>query len=1837
MLNLNRLLLALSFFLLICFSKSFNAIGQCVCSNCLSIPTYSVDDVCPGATVNLHPTVVGLDPDPTLPVTYTWTGPGSISTPNALTTDVTLPAIAGPSTYNLTVTGWCSNIVPNGDFEAGGPDFYYAPCCYTYGTSTTGSVVVTNIPPALTGPFSYCNLPSYPAGAADHTSYGPGNYLLVDGATSGTTNVPFWRKQLYICSNTTYTFSIWVSVFDIQFSGGPIIKVRLGNVITPLQWTPGPFNTCDASWHQYTGTFTSGSTPGIDCGNIDLSISDENKAGYANDFAVDDISLKRQSTVSTSVTVTPDHSPIIDAITTTCLCSGITESLTVTGATGDVVKVKIHSGSISGSVVWSTPGTGYTIPTGGTGNITILPSLAPGTYVAEITEVKPSGCPVFVPVSIPQTFTVYPSGGAGTVNGQTTICKGSTATFTCSLLPTFTGLWTSSNTSVAQVNSSTGVVQGIGAGTAIISFTTTSACCGSNTTTLSVTVLNTDPGVIGGPSHNVCVNNDLALTETVSGGVWTASNSHATVNSSGVVHGVSVGAVTITYTVTGPPPTNCVNYTTYDVNVITTPAAPIITSALPCPSVCVGGTANFTGTPGGTSTYPPTWTVTGAASLASSTYTFPSSTAVVAGGSTVGAGLILYTVQNECGSNSTPMKITVVDNPVVEVHDENGGTSGTMCQEWAVSLYYSPAGGLWSTSDATVAYVSGLGGIVAVGPGTAILTYTYTSPTCPNCVGTATYTITVYPTPVASITSDPAGYGSPLTVMSCGDPINLYATTSVTSPDVITEINWWAASGGLAGTGSSISVTPPFYPYTYTLGVATNHKCVANATVTVIKSQAPCVCSYGAGSAPFSPFGASGTVTGGTYSGNFVLNNDVVINGTVTLNNCVIAIAAGKTIKVSPNAKLIINGSHLFCCAPDMWQGIVLLSSGTTPSGKLELLNNTLIEDAAIGVSIPNPVAIASYLPGSSTTNLILYSHGATFNKNTVGIQVSNYNAIYTYSSDIIFNPSYPFHVENTVFTSRQLNGYTTGGTPATTWPMVWPAASGTSTAFKASWASGNPYSPNYYIDRPGVYPATTCNNGSNAFAGIFLTNVGNVVASGDPGTEQYSLFTNGAIPTTGNAQLNMFDHLQYGIRAENSSLLSRNSVFMHIGFVSRQYAPNGHGISFISDALVQRKLNVYGQSATSNNSFYDCSQAVYAVNPYYLYGTQSRIYSNHQSTVLGDGQGRYGYNVQGYRYYMIKTTNNWINNIHTGINIITTTAPVGSLGSMIGQITVTGNNIQATTGGTAPTTTYKEYVYRAVVVQGLPMGGGDNIVPGAQVNVNSNQLKYVYNGIYLQGPYAQQFVMTSSYNNIILTPDNTALPAYTQTGISHNSTMYGYTVSNNINGPGYLTPVPACYGTTLPYTTAGRLIEGIYMFNAINQQLECNQVTDVNTGFHFKGTNSGMDWIGNSMTRNAYGMVLDGDISSQPAGSGLTTGNKWMTTTGSGWSSWAAPNRQTYVVTGATAAGSPMNVLSGVSMQIPTNNYAEVPGMQYQSPTSIIISSLGNATCGTSPTGIPLMRNGHIQTAQKQLFYNTDVHVKQKNWIAQKALWDALKDDTTATDSSAVLQSFWNMGQSSRYQYLNSINSNIVQMNYGLAHAQLAAPLDTLATSDSDAVTGAIMADDVDADNVVYNYKKYYELLLRYMEDTLTTTDSVYLRHLAEKCPDVDGAVVYNARALYSLVFNDMQIFNDGGCGAVEMPPAERNAGATGVKDINSITGQQYNLYPNPSDGHIILMQTKTDNRDILAEVLTATGTSILRQQLHFEDRQAAINVTKAPPGIYILILADGDGTRYTLKFVKE
>jgi len=196
------------------------------------------------------------------------------------------------------------------------------------------------------------------------------------------------------------------------------------------------------------------------------------------------------------------------------VCSGLTTTLADASTGG----------------VWASSNTANaTVTSGG-----VVTGVTSGT-VPTITYTLPTGgCFVTQPV----TVNLQPAA----ISGTSPICGATTYTYSDA---TTGGVWSSSNTVIASVGSSTGIVTGGAPGGATtISYTSASGC--------SVTYAVTDNPlsvITGVPS--MCLGFGTSLADATPGGAWSSANTGiATVNSSGAVTSVALGATTINYTTT---------------------------------------------------------------------------------------------------------------------------------------------------------------------------------------------------------------------------------------------------------------------------------------------------------------------------------------------------------------------------------------------------------------------------------------------------------------------------------------------------------------------------------------------------------------------------------------------------------------------------------------------------------------------------------------------------------------------------------------------------------------------------------------------------------------------------------------------------------------------------------------------------------------------------------------------------------------------------------------------------------------------------------------------------------------------------------------------------------------------------------------------------------------------------------------------------------------------------------------------------------------------------------------------------------------------------------------
>ena len=312
------------------------------------------------------------------------------------------------------------------------------------------------------------------------------------------------------------------------------------------------------------------------------------------------------------------------------------------------------------------------------------------------------------------------------ITGPYAVCVGTNTTLHDA---TAGGTWSSSNSAVATVNPTTGVVHAVAGGYTVISYTVpANAACGCNIYNFPM-VVNTSPSLqpING-SALVCVGSMITLTNNSGGGTWSSSdNSIATVNSSGNVTGVSAANnVTIYYTATN----GCgSDVKSFDIKVCQ-PISPIVGTT----DFCIGNTATYTNATAGGN-----WS-------SSNNAVATVSNAGVVTAISAGYATISYTAPTgtSCCSDVANAYITVFNNPsLVPI-----AGPGTVCTNQWITLTNASGGGHWSSSDNNIATVNSSGNVHGISAGTATISYSTTN----SCGSTSqTATVVVGGLPLAAI------------------------------------------------------------------------------------------------------------------------------------------------------------------------------------------------------------------------------------------------------------------------------------------------------------------------------------------------------------------------------------------------------------------------------------------------------------------------------------------------------------------------------------------------------------------------------------------------------------------------------------------------------------------------------------------------------------------------------------------------------------------------------------------------------------------------------------------------------------------------------------------------------------------------------------------------------------------------------------------------------------------------------------------------------------------------------------------------------------------------------
>jgi len=501
----------------------------------------------------------------------------------------------------------------------------------------------------------------------------------------------------------------------------------------------GATSVCVSSTITLTDTITSGIWS---CSNSHVTVGSATGVVTGISGGIDTIRYTVTNSCGISATthiITVNSLPSVATITglsTVCVSSSISLSDATTGGAWSCSDPYVAIGILTGSVA----------------------GIAPGVATVSYTVTNSCGSSFAA-----KTITVNPIPSAGTITGTTSLCSGGTSTLTDT---TPGGTWSSGSSLVATIGSSSGLVTGIDAGSAVISYSLTGIGCGS---AIAITIVNVTPATPISPITGlsaVCIGSTISLSDASPGGTWSSSNpSVATVGSTGIVTGISAGVTAISYTAS----LGCgISVATTDITVNSSPSSGTISGT---PTLCTGATGILSSyVPGGV------WS--------SSNGTVTVSPTGLITGVTPGTDTISYSVTNSCGSATVTHIINVYPAPTAGTI--TGSTS--VCAGAAVTLSDTTTGGVWSSGNTAIATVGSTGVVTGITGGVTTISYTATT----GC-GTmsAIKTITVN-----------APYAGIITGVT-----SLCASSTTTLTDAVSGGTWSSSNISVATVGSSGSVT----------------------------------------------------------------------------------------------------------------------------------------------------------------------------------------------------------------------------------------------------------------------------------------------------------------------------------------------------------------------------------------------------------------------------------------------------------------------------------------------------------------------------------------------------------------------------------------------------------------------------------------------------------------------------------------------------------------------------------------------------------------------------------------------------------------------------------------------------------------------------------------------------------------------------------------------------------------------------------------------------------------------------------------------------------------------
>ncbi len=923
-------------------------------NNTTSGGTWSSDNILI-VTVNSSGVVFGVAPGTTT-VSYTL-GTGCYTT-RAVTVNAQPAAITGSgivctganTTFSCSTTGgtWSSGNSTIATTAAGGVVTGVATgvtnISYTIGGGCVSvkAITVNQTPAAITGSTNIC--PATSTALSSTTTGGTWSSAntatatvnssgLVTGVAAGTVTISYTTSGCYAVKTVT------VNALPSAVSGGPVVCSGITTALTatPSGGTWSSSNTAVGTINNTTGSFI-GLTGGTAIITYKLATGCQSTATFTVNPSPAAITGGTTVCLGTTLALSSATSGGAWSSSNTGVAT-VSSTGVVTGVVNGTATISYTTGSCAATklVTVNTLFTSDTTYNMCLGNTKVLVDPVPGgTWASSnpsiATVVSATGLATAFAAGMTtitysfgtgcsKTTPLYVQSSSAVISGPTAVCEGSSATMS---VPSgaMGGGWTSSNTSVASINMTTGIMTGVASGTVVITYTLIDCY-----TTKTVTI-NARPAAITGAQF-ACVGNTTTLSNATTGGSWSSSNTAiATAGTAGIVTGVATGTVTISYTLG----TGCSR--TAVVTVSGAPAA--ITGTT---NVCVGNTISLASTSAGG-----TWSSSDAAVASVDA-------AGIVSGTTPGTATISYGYGGACTATK-----------VITVNPTPGSSTGesVVCGGQTITLSNALTGGTWSSSNAAVATAnSGTGLIAGVSAGTVNITYRTTG----SCMTTKQVTVNA---------ALPAITGG--TAVCVGDAVTL--STTATGGTWMSSVIAKATVGSTTGIVTGVATGSTTITYMVSAGcfktalmlVSPAPAAISGASSLVVGSSTTlgCTTTGGAWSSSNTAIGTVGSASGavtGISAGTMTISYVITTTGcrsikAMTVNPTPLAKGVGETTN---------GGSIKFGVYPNPTQGTLTVETSTAGTFRIftidsKLLGTYHIETPSSTIQLPSDLASGIYM-----------------------------------------------------------------------------------------------------------------------------------------------------------------------------------------------------------------------------------------------------------------------------------------------------------------------------------------------------------------------------------------------------------------------------------------------------------------------------------------------------------------------------------------------------------------------------------------------------------------------------------------------------------------------------------------------------------------------------------------------------------------------------------------------------------------------------------------------------------------------------------------------------------